>query len=132
MVLGDFNLEPSDIALASLIQDHGLYNMIKHPTCFKSSKGRCIDLIFTNRKHSFMHSKSFETGFSDHHHMIYTILKTTYIKLPPKKVIYRNYKNWSQLQFEDEMRRKLTLSHPSVYRNLESIFVNALETNAPT
>ena len=132
MVLGDFNLEPSDIALVSLIQDHGLYNMIKHPTCLKSSKGSCIDLIFTIRKHSFMHSKSFETGFSDHHHMIYIILKTTYIKLPPKKVIYRNYKNWSHLQFEDEMRRKLTLSHPSVYRNFESIFVNALEKNAPT
>ena len=48
-----------------------------------------------------------------------------------KKVIYRNYKNWSQLQFEDEMRRKLTSSHPSVYRNLESNFVNALETNTP-
>ena len=62
MVLGDFNLEPDDIALSSLIQDHDLYDMIKHPTCFKSSKGRCIDLIFTNRKHSFMHSKSFETG----------------------------------------------------------------------
>ena len=59
MVLGDgdFNLEPDDLALSSLIQDHDLYNMIKHPTCFKSAKGRCIDLIFTNRKHSFMHSK---------------------------------------------------------------------------
>ena len=63
-----------------------------------------------------MHSKSFETGFIDHHHMIYTILKTTYSKLPSKKVIYRNYKKWSQLPFEDDMRRKLTLSHPSVNR----------------
>ena len=45
VVLGDFNLEPDDIALSSLINDHGLYNMIKHPTCFKSSRGRCIDLI---------------------------------------------------------------------------------------
>ena len=34
VVLGDFNLEPDDIALtalSSLINDHGLYNMIKHP-----------------------------------------------------------------------------------------------------
>ena len=86
MVLGDFNLEQGDKALPSLIQYHDLYNMIKHPTCFKSSKGRCIELIFINRKHSFVHSRSFETGFSDHHHMIYTILKTTFIKLPPKKL----------------------------------------------
>ena len=132
VVLGDFNLEPGDIAFASLIQDHSLYNTTKHPTCFKSSKCRCIDFIFTNRKHSFMHSKSFETGFSDHHHMIYTILMTTYIKLPQKKNICQEYKNWSQMLFEDELRRKLILSYPSEHGNLESIVVKALETNAPT
>ena len=69
---------------------------------------------------------------SDYHHMIYTILKTTYIKLPPKKVIYRDYKNWSQLQFEQELRREFALAHPSVYGNFESIFVKANEANAPT
>ena len=106
--------------------------MIKHPTCFKSSRGRCIDLIFTNRKHSFMQSKSFETGFSDHHHMIYTILKTTFIKLPPKKVIYRDYKNRSQVHFEDELRQNLVSAHPSVYGNFESIYMKTLEANAPT
>ena len=79
-----------------------------------------------------MHSKSFETGFSDHHHMIYTILKTTFVKLPPKKVIYRDYKNWSQLRFEDEMRQNLILAHPSTYGNFESIFLKTLEANAHT
>ena len=79
-----------------------------------------------------MQSKSFETGFSNHHHMIYTILKTTYIKLPPKKFIYRDYKNWSRMQFEEELRCKLIFSHPSEYGNLESIVVKALETNALT
>ena len=109
IVLGDFDLEPGDIAFASLVQDHSLYNVSKHPTCFKSAKGRCIDLMFRNWRHSFMHSKSFETGFSDHHHMIYTIPKTTYIKLPPKKFIHRHYKNWSQKLFGDELRLKLIL-----------------------
>ena len=79
MVMGG-NLEPGDLALASLIQDHGLYNMIKHPTCFKSSKGRCIDLMFTNRKHSFMHSKSFATGFRDLHHMYGTPYMTKVVE----------------------------------------------------
>ena len=79
-----------------------------------------------------MHSKSFETGFSDHHHMIYTILKTTFTKLPPKTIIYRDYKNWSQLHFEEELRSNLILAHPSTYGNFESIFMNTLEANAPT
>ena len=83
--------------------------------CFKSSRSRCIDFVFTNHKHSFMQFKSFETGFSDNHHMIYTILKTTFIKLPPKKVIYRDYKNWSSMHFEDELRQNLVSAHPSVY-----------------
>ena len=81
----------------------------------------CIDLIFANRKHSFMHSKSFETGFSDHHHMIYIILKTTFIKLPPKKVTYRDCKSWCQLRFEHELRQNLISAHPSIYGTFESI-----------
>ena len=96
IVLGDFNLEPGDNALSSIIHGQDLYNMINKPTCFKSSNGRCIYLLVTNRKHSFMHSKSFETGFNDHHHMIYTILRTTITKLPPEKIIYRDYKTYSQ------------------------------------
>ena len=79
-----------------------------------------------------MQSKSFETGFSDHHHMIYTILKTTFIKLHPKKIIYRDYKNWSQVRFEDELRQSLVSAHPSVYGTFESIFMRTLEANAPT
>ena len=86
VVIGDFNAEPNEKKLSPLIEDYNLYNLIESPTCFKSSKGRCIDLVLTNRKHSFMHSKSFETGFSDHHHMIFTILKSTFDKVPPKKL----------------------------------------------
>ena len=132
IVLGDFNLQPGENALSSIIHDHDVYNMIKKPTCFKSSNGCCIDLIVTNRKHSLMHSKSFEIGFSDHHHMIYTILKTTFTRLPPKKIIYRDYKNCSQLHFEDDLKRNLASAHPSTYRNFESVFMKTLEENAPT
>ena len=48
-----------------LIQERELYNLIKSPTCFKSTRGRCIDLLLTNSKYSFEKSHSFETGFSD-------------------------------------------------------------------
>ena len=92
LLLGDFNMEPNNQHQCSLLEKHDLINIIKGPTCFKSSKGRCIDLILTNKRHSLMKTQSFETGFSDHHHLIYTILKTTYSKVPPKKLVYRNYK----------------------------------------
>ena len=49
---------------------------MKQNTCFKGDGGSCIDLRITNSKFSFMKTNSFETGLSDHHHMIYIILKT--------------------------------------------------------
>ena len=75
-IFGDFNLDTSNATLSSLIENNGLCSMIKTPTCFKSQEGRCIDLMLTSMKHHFFASQTFETGFSDFHHMIYTILKT--------------------------------------------------------
>ena len=40
-----------------------------------------------------MKTNSFEIGLSDHH-MIYTILKIKFEKLEPKKLIYRNSKQF--------------------------------------
>ena len=84
LILGDLNMEVHESSLKTFIEERELYSMIKTPTCFKSVRGRCIDLLLTNSKYSFQKSQSFETGFSDFHHMIYTILKTTYVKKEPK------------------------------------------------
>ena len=39
-----------------------------------------------------MKINSFETGFSGHHHLIHTTLKTKFEKFEPKKLIYCNFK----------------------------------------
>ena len=75
LIFGDLNMEVSEPALQLLFQQHSLFSMIRLPTCFKSPHGKCIDLVLTNSKHSFFGSQTFETGFSDFHRMIYTILK---------------------------------------------------------
>ena len=69
--MGDFNLEPHDKRLGYFLNN--LVNLVKTNTCFKGS-GPCIDLILTNRKYSYKNPTSYETGLSDHHHMILTIL----------------------------------------------------------
>ena len=74
IILGGFNI-------------NALYNMMKQNTCFKSDGGLCIDLLITNSKFSFMRTNPFETGLSDHHHTIYTFLKTKFEKFEPKKLI---------------------------------------------
>ena len=57
---------------------------MKQNTCFKGDGGWCRDLLITNLKFSFMKANSFETGLSDHDHMIYTILKKEIEKFEPK------------------------------------------------
>ena len=105
--------------------------MIKTPTCFKSVHGRCIDLLLTNSKYSFKKSQSFETGFSDFHHMIYTILKTTYIKKEPKFIKYRNYEKFSHQDFLAEVNNSLQASIPESYDEFEEIIIKVLDNNAP-
>ena len=47
-----------------------------------------------------MKINSFETGLSDHHHMIYTILKTKFEKFEPKKLMYCNFKQFDSDRFK--------------------------------
>ena len=49
VILGDFNLEPSNPSIASFMNNQNLFNLVKSNTCFKG-KDSCIDLILTNRK----------------------------------------------------------------------------------
>ena len=105
--------------------------LYKGATCFKTIKGRPIDLMLTNKKHSFMKSQSFETGFSDHHHLVYTILKSTYVKLPSKTIRYRKYKNFQMEEFQRELQIKLSETTHADYQVLHSVIVNVLQKHAP-
>ena len=57
----------------------------------------CIDLILTNRSFSYKHSKSRQTqslGISDHHGLIYSMLKSNFSNSEPKLVTYRDYNSF--------------------------------------
>ena len=62
-----------------------LESLIDSPTCYESINITCIDLILTNKKNHFMKSATFETGLSDHHKLITTILRKTISKGNSKK-----------------------------------------------
>ena len=131
MIIEDFNMEIEDPILHSLMEDHNLNSLVKTPTCFKSDRGRCIDLILTNKQHSCFSSQTFETGFSDFHHLVYTILKTTSIKLPPKKIKDRCYRNFSESKFHNDLTKRFR-AHPSNdYNDFERSFILTLDKYAP-
>ena len=101
VILGDFNLEPSNPNIVLFMKNQDLFNLVKNNTCFKG-EGSCIDLILTNRKYSFKNTYSFETGLNDHHRLIYFVMKTTFKSEEPKKLIYRDYSNFSAECFKND------------------------------
>ena len=59
--------------------------------------------VLTNRKYCFKNISSFETGISDHHHLIYLMLKTTLEKEESKIVTNCNYKQFQWENFEKDL-----------------------------
>ena len=99
-------MEPSDSILETFMQCHNLFNLVKSNTCFKG-RGSCVDLILANRKFCFKNSSVFETGLSDHHHLIYSMLKTAFKKEDSKRLIYRDYKNFNNEYFQNDLKNGL-------------------------
>ena len=131
LIFGDFSMETTHPVMTDFLENHNLYSMINIPTCFKSVKGRCIDLMLTNNKHSFFGSQTFETGFSDFHHLIYTMLKTTYVKHPPKKINFRDCKKFSEPNFRIDLARNLSNSKHENLGDFEETFAKTLQKHAP-
>ena len=70
--MGDFNENTENLELKSFNEAFQLNSLIKEKTCFKSKQGTNIDLILSNNPRSHQFSKAIETGFSDHHFLVYT------------------------------------------------------------
>ena len=104
LLIGDFNADIKDHAMSEFCEMYNLKNLINEPTCYKNSNNlSSIDAILTNRKRSFESSMAIETGLSDHHKMIITVLKSNYKKRDPLLVNYRSYKKFDENLFRNEL-----------------------------
>ena len=133
VLMGDFNTQPNDKNFQAIYQSHDLYNLIKNKTCFKSPSETCIDLIFTNKKRSFRNTCAIDTGVSDFHRMVFTQLKLTFQKLPPKTIFYRDYKHSVKENFENDFIVGL-LNNPHVsysYTQSSLTFESVLSIHVP-
>ena len=130
LVIGDFNAEPQSLDIGNFMINHEFYNHMKTKTCWKSPKGTCIDLVLSNRKFSLKNTGAVETHLSDHHLLIYTVLKVNFTKLAPKKYVYRDYKNFDNKTFCNVLKTKL-IDTICNYESFESIFTEVLNKFAP-
>ena len=111
-------------------------NLIKEPTCYKNADNpSSIDVILTNTKNSFHNSIALESGISDDHKMVITVMKIYSEKQKPITINYGSYKNFNIHIFNDDHLKnalgQYNKSHMR-YREFKSIFVRILDKYAPS
>ena len=105
IVIGDLNVDVSDPDkdrnnyLSDFIDTFSLSSLINRKTCHKNLSGTTIDVMLTNRSNCFQKTSTAVAGLSDFHKIIISGLKTTFKKVPPKKLIFRNYKKFDEQNF---------------------------------
>ena len=110
ILVGDFNVDVNDPIMGFFCESYNFKSLIKDPTCFKNPENpSCIDLILTNSPYSFQNSCVIETGLSDFHKMTVSVMKTTFQKLKPKIVNYRDYSGFSNDDFRKNLLHNLSL-----------------------
>ena len=133
MFIGDFNMTETEEQLKNFLELYSLKNLVKEPTCYKSHMPRCIDLVLTNRNRSVQKTTTVETGLSDFHKMVFTVLKTTFPKQGPTVINYRNYKKYDENVSKSDLRQELQKIDPSDlnYSSFETAFDRILDQHAP-
>ena len=111
------------------MNNQNLFNLVKCYTCFKGV-GSCIDLILTNRKYFIKNTCSFETRLNDHHHLIYSVMKTTFKSEEPKTLIYGDYSNFSSECFKDDFMSSICQEEHD-YSDFGKTFIATLNKHAP-
>ena len=120
ILIGDFNMTTSNPVLSQFLDTFALSPLNIDPTCFKNSKNpSCIDLLLTNFKPSFMKTNNFETGISDHHKMISTIMKLHFSRESPKTKYHRDDRKFDIDYFSSELSHQLDSVFCSIKENVE-------------
>ena len=134
LLLGDLNSELSENLIKTFCGNYSLKNLVKEPTCFKNiHKPTCIDLILTNRVLYFQNTTVFETGLSDFHKLVITIMKSTYQKQTPNIIQYRSYKKFVEKIFRNDLYSSMIELDVNTftYQKFEETFMGILNQHAP-
>ena len=133
ILIGDFNAVNSDLGLTEFCEMYKLKNLITDPTCYKSQTNpSLIDVILTNRKRRFQYSQTIETGLSDHHKMIITVLKSEFKKKEPIQVNCRCYKHFDEILFRHDLSYALSnLTNTAGYEDFHKLYIDISNLHAP-
>ena len=104
LIAGDTNSEITGSSMNEFCNSYDLHSQCHKSTCYKNSeKTSCIDLFLTNSPRSFQNTQTVETGLSDFHKLVVTISKMYPPNNQPKVITYKDYKNFDNSRFSEEL-----------------------------
>ena len=108
LLLGDFNAEVENNFLQEFCDLYGLKSLIRVSACYKNpADPTFIDLMLTNSNWSFQNSCTIDTGLSDFHKMIATVLKIYFQKREAKVINYRDYRKFANEEFRQQVLKDI-------------------------
>ena len=136
LFLGDFNAGVEDASVKNFCRSYNLTSMINKPTRYKNpDRPSCIDFISTNCLRSFQNSCVIETGLSDFHKMVVTVMAITYRKLEPRIVYYRDFKYFCNNSFKESLQKtilqNLGIGCDEIYESFAASCNKILDNHAP-
>ena len=97
--------------------------------------GTTIDIMLTNRPNCFQKTSTVVTGLSDFHRMIISCLKTTFKTIPPKNIIFRDYKKFDEQNFlydlDRQMIKRKFYKEKNMYESFSDTFKAIVNKHAP-
>jgi exonuclease III len=132
LMLGDWNSSVKEQDMGEFCDMYMLENLIKEPTCFKNIENpSSIDVILTNKKHSFQNTMVVETGLSDFHKMTVTVMKKYFKKKDPIKITYHDKRNFDAVKFREKIRTQISNRGKMCIDDLQGILASTYLEDAP-
>jgi hypothetical protein len=110
--------------------------LIKEPTRITDTTATLLDVAIVSKPDNICRSGVLHIGISDHS-LIYVCRKISFVKKEIKTVNARNYRNFNQQHFNDDLFHHLTLlncetNDPNIlWNNFEKTFNYVSDTHAP-
>ena len=139
----DFNMTTSNPILYKFFDTFALSPLNINPIYFKNSKIQVASMFWRQIWNLVLwKQKVFETGISDHHKMIFAIMKFDCTRGIPKTKFYQNYHKFDIDYFSSELSRQLNSTLCSIKKNEDwkalyeyswfyRVFLNLLNIQAP-
>ena len=86
--------------------------------------------MLTNKMRSFKKTSTVTTVISDCHKMIITCLKAHFKELPPKTIVYRDYKNFNKNTFLYDLEQNLVQRKFHSQKNSYDLFTETFKSVA--